>query len=56
MFSVTLEVDADLLAISNGAERRATELPGGKRRVEFADTIPMSTYLVAFVVGPLEGH
>jgi len=53
VFSVSLEVDADLLAISNGAERRATELPGGKRRLEFTDTIPMSTYLVAFVVGPL---
>ena len=54
VFSISLEVEADLLAISNGAERRATELPGGKRRLEFTDTIPMSTYLVAFVVGPLE--
>jgi puromycin-sensitive aminopeptidase len=53
VFSVTLEVDSDLLAISNGAERAWSKLPGGKRRVEFADTIPMSTYLVAFVVGPL---
>jgi len=54
VFSVALEVDDGLLAISNGAERHVTELPGGRRRVEFADTIPMSTYLVAFVVGPLE--
>jgi puromycin-sensitive aminopeptidase len=54
VFSVALEVEADLLAISNGAEFRATELPGGKRRLEFTETIPMSTYLVAFVVGPLE--
>ena len=54
MFSVSLEVEANLLALSNGAERRATELPDGKRRLEFTDTIPMSTYLVAFVVGPLE--
>ncbi|MGA3352501.1 MAG: M1 family metallopeptidase [Acidimicrobiales bacterium] len=53
VFSVALEVDSGLLAISNAAERRATELPGGKRRHEFADTIPMSTYLVAFVIGPL---
>ncbi len=53
VFSVSLELDADLLAISNGAERRVIELPGGKRRLEFTDTIPMSTYLVAFVVGPL---
>ncbi len=54
VFSISLEVEANLLAISNGAERRATELPDGKRRLEFTDTIPMSTYLVAFVVGPLE--
>ncbi len=54
VFSISLEVDADLLAISNGAERCVTELPGGKRRLEFTDTIPMSSYLVAFVVGPLE--
>ena len=40
-------------AISNTAEcRRATG--DGRRTVRFADTIPMSTYLVAFVVGPLE--
>ena len=54
VFSVTLEVQAHLFAISNGAELRSTELPGGKRRLEFAETMPMSTYLVAFVVGPLE--
>ena len=54
VFSISLEVEADLLAISNGAQRCATELPGGKRRLEFTETIPMSTYLVAFVVGPLE--
>jgi puromycin-sensitive aminopeptidase len=54
VFSVALEVEADLFAISNGAERSATELPDGRRRLVFTDTIPISTYLVAFVVGPLE--
>jgi puromycin-sensitive aminopeptidase len=54
VFSIALEVDAGLLAISNGAERSVTELAGARRRVEFADTIAMSTYIVAFVVGPLE--
>ncbi len=53
VFSVVLDVDAELLAISNAAEKSSTALPDGKRRVAFADTIPMSTYLVAFVVGPL---
>jgi len=54
VFSVSLEVDAGLLAISNAAERSSSDLSGGKRRLWFADTIPMSTYLVAFVVGPLQ--
>jgi puromycin-sensitive aminopeptidase len=54
VFGVTLVVSDDLLAISNGAEVSRT--PSGDRRVaiRFADTIPMSTYLVAFIVGPLE--
>ena len=54
VFSISLEVGSGLLAISNGAEVCATELSSGKRRLEFTDTIPMSTYLVAFVIGPLE--
>ncbi len=44
----------DLLALSNGPEIDRAALPGGKVRVRFAETIPMSTYLVAWVVGPLE--
>ena len=54
VFSITLEIEPGLLAISNGAEQSATELPDGKRRLVFTDTIPMSTYIVAFIVGPLE--
>jgi len=53
VFSVTLEVPEDLLAISN-AEVVSETVSDGLRRVHFADTVPMSTYLVAFVVGPLE--
>jgi puromycin-sensitive aminopeptidase len=53
VFQVTLVVEDGLLAISNSAET-GTEVQGGKRVHTFADTIPMSTYLVAFVVGPLE--
>src|SRR5271166_6043657 len=37
VFSVTLEVEADLLAISNGAERSVIDLPNGKRQLEFTD-------------------
>jgi puromycin-sensitive aminopeptidase len=54
VFGVTLVVDPDLLAISNGAEVARTPQPDGKVAVRFADTMPMSTYLVAIVVGPLE--
>jgi puromycin-sensitive aminopeptidase len=54
VFAVTLVVGDDLLAISNGAELSRTALGDGRIEVRFADTIPMSTYLVAFVVGPLE--
>ncbi len=54
VFGVTLEVADDLLAISNGPELRREALDDGRVRITFADTMPMSTYLVAFVVGPLE--
>ena len=53
-FATTLVVDQDHLAISNTAVVRETSAAGDKRRVGFAETMPMSTYLVAFVVGPLE--
>ncbi len=45
---------ADLLALSNGAEIGREDTGDGRVRVRFADTMVMSTYLVAFVVGPLE--
>jgi puromycin-sensitive aminopeptidase len=53
-FSVTLEADEGLLAVSNGALVEAVPAGQGRVRHRFADTIPMSTYLVAMVVGPLE--
>ena len=53
-FGVTLVVPEDLLAVSNGAEVSRASLDNGTDRVVFADTIALSTYLVAFVVGPLE--
>ena len=54
VFGVTLDVPTGLFATSNGAETSRNPLGGGQDRVRFADTIPLSTYLVAFVVGPLE--
>jgi puromycin-sensitive aminopeptidase len=54
VFAVTLIVDPDLLAASNCAEVERVARPDGKLAVRFADTMSMSSYLVAFVVGPLE--
>ena len=54
VFAVTLVVDEDLLAISNAAEVGREPREAGRVAVRFADTMSMSTYLVAFVVGPLE--
>ena len=53
-FATTLVVEQDHLAISNTAAVRESLSAGDRRRVTFAETMPMSTYLVAFVVGPLE--
>jgi puromycin-sensitive aminopeptidase len=53
VFAVTLVVKDGLLAISNGPEIERTDADDGRVRVRFADTMPMSTYLAAFVVGPL---
>lgn len=54
VFAVSLVVGDGLTAISNEAEVASEPLGDGRRRVRFADTVPMSTYLVAFVVGRLE--
>ncbi len=54
VFAVTLDVPAGLAAYSNGPQTGEEPIEGGARRVTFGETIPMSTYLVAFVVGPLE--
>ncbi|MGH9059363.1 MAG: M1 family metallopeptidase, partial [Acidimicrobiales bacterium] len=54
VFSVTLEVPPGLAAYSNTAAAGEEDLGNGRRRVRFADTMPMSTYLVAYLVGPFE--
>jgi puromycin-sensitive aminopeptidase len=56
VFQTTLVIPAHLTAISNTAVVRETPLPGtGTKEVVLADTIKMSTYLVAFIVGEFEG-
>ena len=54
VFEVTLVVPEGLLAISSGAETDSQPTGDGRRAVTFAPTMEMSTYLLAFVVGPLE--
>ena len=54
-FEVALTVPSDLFAASNGpivSEQFSDD--GSERTVEFGTTINMSTYLVAFIVGPFE--
>jgi puromycin-sensitive aminopeptidase len=55
-FAISLIIDDHLFAVSNAAELSRTPAPNrvGKHLVQFAETIVMSTYLVAFIVGPLE--
>ena len=53
VFAVTLVIDPALTAVSNTAIVSETS-ENGRKVVRFADSIVMSTYLVAFVVGELE--
>jgi puromycin-sensitive aminopeptidase len=54
VFEITLIIDPDLLAVSNGPVAGRIARDDGKHVVIFKPTMVMSTYLVAFVVGPLE--
>jgi puromycin-sensitive aminopeptidase len=54
VFGITLVVEEGLAALSNGPVERETTMADGRRAVTFADTMPMSTYLVAFIGGPLD--
>lgn len=53
-FETTLVVPSDLMAVTNTSEVGRDQLPDGKVAIRFAETMKMSTYLVAFVVGPFE--
>ena len=55
-FAVTLVVDDDLTALSNASVASEEPAGDGRRRVRFNETMVMSTYLVAFVVGPVRAH
>ncbi len=53
-YKVTLVVDDNRAAISNGGVESERKLAGGKKEVVFKETIVMSTYLLAFIVGEFE--
>jgi puromycin-sensitive aminopeptidase len=54
VFAITLVADDDLAILANGPEVGREPAGEGRVRVRFADTMPMSTYLVAYCVGRLE--
>lgn len=54
VFEVTLVIRDGLMAVSNGPEIARSPVGPNLVRVQFAPTMVMSSYLVAFVVGPLE--
>jgi len=53
-FDITMDIDRELVAISNGAIAEEVPLDNGKNRVTFEQTPKMSTYLVFFGVGQFE--
>ena len=54
VFGVTLVVEDGLAAIANGPLLSSTRRDDGRIEMRFADTMVMSTYLVAFVIGPYD--
>jgi puromycin-sensitive aminopeptidase len=53
-FEVNLTVPSHLAAYANSPVTSDVDLGNGQRSVSFAPTMKMSSYLVAFVVGPFE--
>ncbi|MDA0677472.1 MAG: M1 family peptidase, partial [Chloroflexi bacterium] len=54
VYGVKLIVPENLFAVSNGPLLSETSNGNGKKTAVFGDTMKMSTYLVAFIVGPFE--
>ncbi|HEY5945409.1 MAG TPA: hypothetical protein VIV40_07955, partial [Kofleriaceae bacterium] len=51
---LTFHVQKTHVALGNAAVTRETDEPDGMKRVELAESKPLPSYLVAFVVGPFE--
>ena len=52
-FNLTLVIPANLVAVSNTSPVEDLPENNGLKRIRFAETPPMSTYLLAFVIGDL---
>ena len=52
-FRVSLEIPSELIAVSNMPITRESQTSNDKKRIEFAETPVMSTYLLAFIIGDL---
>ena len=53
-WQLTLDVPAHLVAVANTPPQAETAITATTRRVAFAPTRPLSSYLIAFAVGPFE--
>ncbi len=53
-WKLTLHVKKEHVALANAPLEKETDEAGGMKRVEFIESKPLPSYLVAFVVGPFE--
>ncbi len=53
-YDVRITLHDDEVAITNTPERKTEKLPGGLKRITFATSRPLPTYLLAFAVGDLD--
>ena len=53
-FQLSVTTSATNAVVSNGPAVRTRRLDGGRKRVDFERTPPLSSYLLALAVGPLE--
>ncbi|MFI5396285.1 MAG: M1 family metallopeptidase [Candidatus Binatia bacterium] len=53
-FALTLTIPPGTVAISNGPQQDSRTLADGRSEIRFVETPPISSYLVAYCVGPFE--
>lgn len=53
-FDISIEVKESDTAITNGPQLSSEKVNNGWKKITFATTKPLPTYLVAFIVGPLD--